>query len=373
MADRYDVKTDHVSRRRFLAGSGSLALQGTILSALPLTQSALAEPSKPESVIVCAWGGNWQGSLDKGVSGPFTQKTGIKVLYDNTYNAEMRTKLLQALAQKRRPPVDVMWDISNEAAEAAMQDACIDLSDLPNLKEMSDPAIPKEFRGVPYISMYSYVLALVYVKSKFPDGAPTSWQVLFDPKFKGRIGLYNTGNGVIQLAAVAAGGKVSDYPDNLDAAWTWVEKLKAQDPLLGSDEDMTKWFQQGEVDLAITIVTNAIELKRSGMDLAWTVPREGAYYATDCLWVPKGLPEDVTYWAKEYVNFAMSPEAQQVWCAGLGLPGLSKGFKPPAEFAGDPAYPTSEEDFKHLFTLPVLIKVKHWGEWTLKYKSIMNL
>jgi putative spermidine/putrescine transport system substrate-binding protein len=343
-----------LDRRTFLAGTSGVLAQSTILSALPLSRQAIAEVAKPESLIVCAWGGAWQGSLDKGVSAPFTNETGIGVLYDNTYSAEMRTKVLQAIAQSRRPPVDLMWDISNEAAEAAVQGACVDLSDLPNLKDMSDPAIPKEFDGVPYIAMYSYVLTLTYVTSKFPDGPPTSWEVLFEPRFKGRIGLYSTGNGVIQLAAIAAGGTLADYPDNLDAAWAWIEKLRTQDPLLGTDEDMTKWFQQGEVDLAINLLSNVIELKHSGMDIAWTVPKEGAYYATDCLWVPKGLPDDVTHWAKEYVNFAMGAKAQEVWCNSLGLPCLRKGFVAPPEFVGDPAYPTTEEEFKLLFKINLI-------------------
>ena len=89
---------------------------------------------------------------------------------------------------------------------------------------------------------------------------------------------------------------------------------------------------KGEIDLACTISTNAREAKANGVDIAWTVPEEGAKYDTDGLWIPKGLPENELYWAKQYINFAITKDAQQVWLDGLGLPGVvfrrTPGFCP---------------------------------------------
>ena len=47
-----------------------------------------------------------------------------------------------------------------------------------------------------------------------------------------------------------------------------------------------------------------------------------AYWRTVPVLKALGLPDDELYWAKEYVNFALSKDAQQVWCAGLGLPAV---------------------------------------------------
>jgi putative spermidine/putrescine transport system substrate-binding protein len=365
-----------VSRRQVLL-AGATATGAWLMGrpTLPLATSSAraAEPDKPEEMYVRAWGGNWAQSMEEAVSKPFTEKTGIRVVTDTTFHMEMKTKIWQAQAQNRLPPVHVNWDVSDIAYESALHGSCVDLSDLSNLSGMRKEALPQGVPGVPYVSMYTYVYALTYVPSKFPDGTPDTWQVLLEPRFKGRVGLYSSGNGIVQMAEVVAGGTIADYPDNMEAGWDFIEKVRGQDPLLGKDEDMTKWFQQGEVDVACNILTNAIDLKKNGAEIAWTVPKEGAYAAQDCLWVPKGFPDNETYWAKQYVNFAMTKSVNQAWCDALGLPGLHKDFEAPPEFQGDPAYPTTQEQFDHLIIIPTKIKNEHWDDWVLRYKSIMNI
>ena len=129
-----------------------------------------------------------------------------------------------------------------------------------------------------------------------------------------------------------------------DAAWSFFEKLKANEPLLGEDPDFTAWFQNGEIDVACTIISNARAAKQNGVPVSWTVPKEGAKLDTDGLWIPKGLPENELYWAKNYIETALSAESLQTWCNGLGLPPVRPGLEPPEDLVGDPAYPTTEED-----------------------------
>ena len=154
---------------------------------------------------------------------------------------------------------------------------------------------------------------LAYREEAFPDGPPTSWNVLLDPKFKGRVAIYNDGIGMHFPAVIAGGGTYADIPDNMQPAWDWFTKLKANSPLLGEDPDFTAWFQNGEIDVACTISSNAREARNNGIKVDWTVPTEGAKMDTDCLWIPKGLPEGDLYWTKQYINYAISPEGQQAW------------------------------------------------------------
>jgi putative spermidine/putrescine transport system substrate-binding protein len=360
-----------LSRRRFLQSASFVTAAG-LAAAAPFVIKARAQPAKPKELLVRIWGGNWGDSLDKGVSKPFTEQTGIKVSYDSTYHEEMKAKIWQALAQKRPPPVHVNWDTSPSAVESAMRgNVCVDLSDVENLSQMNDIARPQGQTGVPYINMYSYVHVLAYNGKAFPDAPPDSWNAMIDPKFKGRVAAFDSGVGTIQMATVIAGGTAADIPGNMEKGWEWIRKLKANQPLLGKDPDMTKWFQQGEVDLGVTLVTNVLPVKQAGIDVRWATP-PGSYVASDAMWVPMGLSEDETYWAKQYVNFAMTEKAQQDWCYGLGLPGTRKGFKPPPEFENDPSYPTKPEDFANLLQLPDEVTATNWKDWTLKFKEIMN-
>ncbi len=360
-------------RRRSFLGTVAAAGATAAFSPLGLGRAFAQEPEKPAEIIVRAWGGSWVDSLKKGVSDPFTAATGIAVRHDLTEDNEIQPKLWAAVAQKRVPPIHVNWDTTTNATKSALRGVTEDLSDLSNLKDTSELAKPVGLDGYPIVNTYGYVYVLAYRPSAFPDGAPKSWKDLLDPKLKGRIALYNDGIGFHFPAQVAGGGKLEDIPGNMQPAWDFITKIKAQQPLLGEDPDFTTWFQKGEIDAACTISTNAREAKKNGIELAWTVPEEGAVLETDGLWIPKGLPENELYWAKQYINFALTKDAQQVWCAeGLGLPGVVSGLTPPEDLVGDPSYPTTDEQIDRMIRVPTKVQVENESAWFGKFKEIMQ-
>ena len=87
--------------------------------------------------------------------------------------------------------------------------AQVDL-DLPGLDELLPLAQPSGMEGWPLINTYSYVYVLAYRDEAFPDGAPDSWQVMIDPKYKGRVAIYDDGIGFHPAAQVAGGGTVEE-------------------------------------------------------------------------------------------------------------------------------------------------------------------
>ena len=311
-------------------------------------------------------------SLKKGVSDPFTEKTGIAIRHDLTEDNEIQPKIWAAVAQGRVPPIHVNWDTTANATKSALRGVTEDLSDLSNLQGLLPLAKPVGLDGYPIVNTYAYVHVLAYRDEVFPDGPPTSWKAMLEPRFKGRVALYNDGIGFHPPAQIAGGGTFEDIPENMEPAWDFIRQVKEQNPLLGEDPDFTAWFQNGEIDLACTISSNAREAKRNGIKVSWTVPEEGAKVDTDGLWIPKGLPENELYWAKQYINFALTPEAQQVWLEGLGLPGVVPGLTPPEDLVGDPAYPTTPEDFARLLLVPPRIQVEHQSEWFARFKEIMQ-
>jgi putative spermidine/putrescine transport system substrate-binding protein len=360
-------KMGRMSRRHLLAGSSA-----ALLAAGMGTRAMASEPDKPAEIIVRAWGGSWVDSLKAGVSDPFTKLTGIAVRHDLTEDNEIRPKVWAAVDQGRVPPIHINWDTTTNATKSALRGITVDLSDLPNLKNAMETAKPVGLDGFPMINTYGYVYVLAYRPEAFPNGAPKSWKELLDPRLKGRVAFYNDGIGMHFPAQVAGGGKLEDIPGNMAPAWEFIKQLKAQSPLLGEDPDFTTWFQKGEIDAACTISTNAREAKKNGINVAWTVPEEGCKYDTDGFWIPKGLPANEEYWAKQYINLALSVESQQIWLDGLGLPGVIPGVKPPADLVGDPSYPTKPEDFARLIRIPGKVQVENESEWFATFKSIMQ-
>jgi putative spermidine/putrescine transport system substrate-binding protein len=356
-----------VNRRTLLASTIAAASVG----ALPRFAFA-QEPEKPAELIIRAWGGSWVAALKAGVSDSFTAKTGIAIRHDLTEDNEIQPKVWAAIAQGRVPPIHINWDTTVNATKSALRGVTEDLSDLPNLKNATELAKPVGLDGFPVVNTYGYIYVMAYRPSAFPDGPPKSWTVMLDPKFKGRVALYNDGIGFHFPAQIAGGGALDGIPDAMQPAWDFITEVKKQRPLLGEDPDFTTWFQQGEIDIACTISSNAREAKKNGIDVAWVVPKEGAKFDTDGLWIPKGLPQNELYWAKEYINHALSKEAQQVWLDGLGLPGVIPGVTPPSDLVGDPSYPTKPEDFKNLIRISSKIQVENESQWFSKFKEIMQ-
>jgi putative spermidine/putrescine transport system substrate-binding protein len=365
--------------RRGLLGAGTkAALGGTMLGAMGAglirPRAAWAEVEKPAELIVRAWGGVWVESLDQAVSRTFTERTGIAIRHDLTEDNEIQPKIWAAVDQGRAPPLHVYWDTTTNATKSALRGVCDELTptDVPNLQALLPAAKPSGLEGFPLVNVYSYVYVLAYRDEAFPDGPPDSWSVLLDPKFKGRIALYDDGIGFEPVAVVMGGGSMADIPDNMQPAWDFYSKLKEQTPLLGEDPDFTSWFQKGEIDVACTIISNARAAKQSGIAVSWTVPKEGAKVDTDALWVPKSLPANEAYWAKQYVDHALSAGPLEAWCNGLGLPPLRPGLQAPADLAGDPAYPASEADFDRLLSIPTPVLVEHQKSWFAKFNEIMQ-
>lgn len=356
-----------LSRRRFLATSalaaGSLAMPRIVRA---------QEPEKPGELIVRAWGGAWGDALKEGVTDPFTEMTGIPVRLDFTEDNEIKPKIWAAVDQGRVPPIHVNWDTTTNATISALRGVTVDLGDLKGLDKLLPIAKPVGLDGWPLVNTYSYVYVCAYRPEAFPDGAPKSWRVMLEERLKGRVALYNDGIGFNPIAVLAGGGTVKDIPDNMEPGYEFYRALKKNDPLLGEDPDFTTWFQNGEINIACTISVNARAAKQNGIDVEWTVPEEGCKVDTDGLWIPKGLPENEEYWAKQLVQYAIGRDAQEKWCAALGLPPVYPGLEPPADLVGDPAYPTTPEDFKKLVRIPSPVLVENQPVWFARFKEIMQ-
>ncbi len=354
-----------VGRRRFLQGTAAGA-------GLLMAPNLAFGQDKPNELIVRAWGGAWGEALKAGVADSFTEETGIDIRLDFTEDNEIKPKIWAAVDQGRVPPIHVNWDTTTNATISALRGVTVDLSDLPNLKGLLPLAKPTGLEGYPLVNTYAYVYVCAYRPEAFPDGAPTTWKVMLDPKLKGRCALYDDGIGFNPIAVIAGGGTFADIPDNMEPGYAFYRELKKNEPLLGEDADFTTWFQNGEIDIACTISVNARAAKKNGINVAWTVPVKGCKVDTDGLWVPKGLPENEQYWAKQFINHALSKEAQTKWCSLLGLPPVYPGIQPPPDLVGDPSYPTTPADFDALVSVPSPILVENQPIWFAKFSEIFQ-
>ncbi len=358
-------------RRQLLRRAGLAAASGVAAPAILKYRGALAQ-DKPATLTVRSWDGVWLESLRRGVSEPFSDATGIPILHTVTQDIETVPEILDAVEHGRVPPIHVDWNTAINITMLALRGATEDLSDLAGLDALLPIARPTGFDAWPFVNTYAYVFALAYREDAFADGPPDSWRALANPAVRDRIALFQDGGGFYSAAQVTGGGTLAEMPDNMDPCWSFMAEVAANGARLGQDPDMTEWLSNGDVDACCTITSDARAARQDGAPVAWTIPQEGAEVATDGMCIPVGLPENERYWAARYIETALSPQSQQVWCDGLGLPPVYPGLTPPADLVDDPTYPTQEADFQPLLSLPTPMVAEHKDAWLARYQEIMS-
>ena len=345
MTDSNRLRGLRISRRRFMHGAAALG-SGVGLSRLGVGSAFAAEPAKPAELVVRAWGGVWVDSLKAGVSDPFSEMTGIPIRHDLTEDNEIQPKLWAAVDQGRLPPISINWDTTINATKSALRGVTEDLSDVPNLANTLAVAKPEGLTGVPIVNVYAYVYVLAYREEAFPDGPPTSWNALLDPKFKGRVALYNDGIGMHAPARSPAADPSPISPATCSRPGTSSPSSRSRSRSSARTRISPPGSRTARSTSPARSARTPARRRTTGSPSSGPCRKKGATLDTDCLWIPKGLPEGDLYWAKQYINYAISPEGQQAWLTPLGLPGVVPGLTPPDDLKGDLSYPTSAEDLR---------------------------
>jgi putative spermidine/putrescine transport system substrate-binding protein len=341
------------------------------IASLVLSPTARAAPAKLDQLVVRMWPGPWGDSLAATVSKAFTERTGIPVVFDPRDDGAMSTIVQSALAQGRQPPIDVFYTL----ATAAIKDEARGLMDeirpdeIPNLAFMLPRAKPAPADGKwHYINVGIDIMTLVYRKAKFPDGPPTSLQVLFEPRFKGRTFLYVHSEGCIGPVALANGWRI---PDDMERIWSFLEtRVKPLDPIIGGDPDLVGAFQRDEVDVAMTYP--AVARDTGDGAVTWTRAREGTLGTVESVWLPRGLPEANRYWATRFIDTLLAPEVLAAYCGRLVIPCFRQDMALPPGAAEDPAFPKTADDMAQIATLPLEAYAAHQAEWDARADEILK-
>lgn len=148
------------------------------------------------------------------------------------------------------------------------------------------------FDGKSYAAPFAWgSIPLIYSTEEFKT-APDSWEILWDPRYKGKIIVMDDANNAIVTAALTLGIK---DPFNLtDADFASIKaKLLAQKANVASYyagfDDGVSLFAQGGIDLMMSMgEPQAPMLTKQGVKVGLTVPKEGAIGWIDCWTISKG-------------------------------------------------------------------------------------
>jgi iron(III) transport system substrate-binding protein len=152
-------------------------------------------------------------------------------------------------------------------------------------------------------------LGLAYNTQKITD-APKSWQDILDKRFKGGFAIANpalSGTAMVSVAMIVN-----------TLGWDYIEKLKANDTIMGQGSgQVVDDTASGDYKACIGVDYIVIDKIKKGANLAFVYPKEMLVVPSPVA-IFKGTPNLSA--AKKFVDFLLSKEAQTIIAESGTLP-----------------------------------------------------
>jgi spermidine/putrescine transport system substrate-binding protein len=298
-----------ISRSNFLRTMGAGVVAGSTLSVLACQPNTTAQSSGgggsgPEEKQLNLY--NWSDYVAKSTIPDFQKQTGIQVTQDFYASNEELLAKLQAggTGYDVIVPSDYMVGIMIKSNVLEP----LDKSKIPNFKNIGE-----EFKGLPYDPDNKYSVpyqwgttGILYNKKKV--GEVDTWDVMWDPRFKGKIGMLDDSRETPGAALYRLGYSVNTTdPNQLHRAEA---SLKKQKPLLRgyfADTQTRALVQNGDLLLGHTYSGDAFLVLGGNQDLDYAIPKPAATRWTDNMAIPKGAPHLDN--AHKFINYILSAKA----------------------------------------------------------------
>lgn len=283
--------TTSLSRRALLASGG-------LLAAMPRSAAA-----QGKNLVVATFPGTWAESHREHLAPAFTKRTGATVTQSIVLGVDQLSRL--TAAKGGRPPFDVALLDMPQVGDAVRLGL---IQGYPAAKSPNLKALAPEFQDEwgPRVSMQVVGIGYNPKRIKAP---PQSWEALWEPKYKGRVGLtaLNSQLGIAFLAELNRmnGGTEDDFGPAFKALRTLLPNVGAIGVNLGAYA--TLW-QQEQIDIAPYNFNFVQTLKAKDVPVALTIPATGAVGWYTSMHLVAGAAEPDL--AVQYIDAALDPAVQ---------------------------------------------------------------
>jgi putrescine transport system substrate-binding protein len=300
--------------RRLQAGA---ALLMVVTAAL-----AVAAPSaSPEEKRLYIY--NWSDFIGPDTIAKFEKLTGIKVIYD-VYDAEETMEARLMVGSSGYDVVSASTDFFGREIKAGVYQR-LDKSKLPNWKNL-DPRIlaiqaqydPGNQHAVPYLhSINGFAYNVDMIRARMPNAPVDSLDMIFKPEIIAKfadcgVTFLDSAEDTLQLALKYLGlDPNTTKPEDFKAAEKLLTKVRPYIRSFDSTEYMNGLANK-EVCIAMSwssdYAFSRARAKAVGVDvnLAFTVPKEGANQTFSSLLIPEGAPHPQA--AYTFIDYILRPE-----------------------------------------------------------------
>jgi putative spermidine/putrescine transport system substrate-binding protein len=262
---------------------------------------------QPSEIVMISYAGPSQEPHRFYLVEPFERgRPGTKVRLVPDESGEYVARVQAALAAGRPSPVDLAPNgepphlrlIGMGLLERTNKEL------VPNLKNVHQAFIDKsEGYGVPA----TYSLIGIAYNSKKVSKVPTSWKDLWDPAYRGKVGLTSASSN-LGLGFLVASAKISGGDEgNLDPAWTAIKQLQPF-VIAPNPTALAQLFEREEIVIGPLWSTDAAVLASKGLPIKFVKPQPGAIAIVSFLSIIKGSQH--MQLAHELLNGVLSVEYQ---------------------------------------------------------------
>ena len=261
------LKTRGRSRRDFIAALGKAVAGTALVSMLPRLSRTAAAAEQPVTAFV--FGGVWKKSAMAAFGEPFTQKTGIPVVYQDPYTFAK----LRAMHEAKAMQVDVVSVQGGEMFQAKRRNMLMPLDFGVIDRSVLDP---RQLRHGNAIGAHTLSHVICYNKKRWPgEHHPKSWADFWDiEKFPGRRVLRREEVWVTEAALKADGIKDDEfYPIDVARAFRSLDRIKPHIKAWYYDNSQAQQLmEQEEVDLIMMAngrATQSIRDHKAPFEIVW--------------------------------------------------------------------------------------------------------
>ncbi|MBV8791930.1 MAG: extracellular solute-binding protein [Pseudolabrys sp.] len=283
-----------INRRHVLTGTAALAT-GVAMPSILRGQSA--------TLVAATFPGTWNEADSKVVGPAFKAATGASVTQSIVLGTDQVARLTAAKGNK--PPFDVAFFDTPQVLDAAKEGLIVEYpaARSPNFGTL----LPKfQDKWGPKITMQ--VIGIGYNPKKIAT-APKSWDDLYDPKYKGRVGLTAL-NSQLGIAFLAELNRIKGgTEDNFDPAFKALKELLPNVGAIGANLGAfaTLW-QQEQIDIAPYNFNFVQTLKAKDVPVEFAIPASGAAgWETSLHLVANAAEPDL---AVKYIDMHLDPAIQ---------------------------------------------------------------
>lgn len=279
-----------------------VALIGMVSIALAACSSSGNNDSSKESKTLTLYSPHPAETINLIVK-EFQDKTGIAV---NVVAAGTGELLKRVESEDGNPLGDVLW--GGGAESLASYTDYFEAYNSPELANIDSKYYDPEFKWIgesplPMVIMYNTNLVS-------ESDAPTSWEDVLNPKFKGQIAMADPAKSGSAYTIMAT--MVQAFGKDDGKGWEFMKQFynNLDGKILSSSSGVYKGVADGEYALGLTLEKEAIKYVLNGAPVKIVYPTEGTSAIPDGVAIIKGAVNMDN--AKKFVDFVLSADTQKI-------------------------------------------------------------